>query len=197
MSENKVDKWNEIIEKNWKGIGMPRNLAKSPNDTMYYFNVKYPDNPLNEADWTRFLNEVRNHPVSPALIGKTIAMFYFTKETSAFITLLNGSHFCKAVATQISRTNYTNLPIREEKTVTDVHDKWGFVELNKKECYELTYRTNDAVCSYIHDTYEDTYEAYLECHKTYPYGDGVITKHTINNTLTGTSICTRTCSIAP
>lgn len=137
------------------------------DDVHYYFDVELPSDPNDEKQWIYFLDSIRNYTPSDNCKNKTIALYFWDIDTYIFCLLIDGNQIGKAIATQLSKLNYKQLPTTGELNPTPGNPKWVLFELDfmvgKKECYELfmgDLNNTDEQNQYLFGSIQETKDAY-------------------------------------
>lgn len=157
----------------------------SSDGVRYMFELQYPNDPNDEKQWTHFLDQVRNHPPSEYSRGKCISLYFYNKiDTYAFIMLLDGNQLGKAMAAQLTKKNYRQLPIASEMDATVGNPKWELFEQNilvgKKECWELfmgDLASENEQNHYLFGTFEEAQDAFKAGHDVNPLYNAYILRH--------------------
>lgn len=149
------------------------------------FTVDYPADPHDEKQWTEFLDAVRNQPICDNCYKKTIALYYGNAyDTYVFIKLLDGAQIGKAMAAQLSKSNYKYLPTERAMYATRDYPKWSLFEMNfmvgKKECYELfmgNLEDPDTQNHYLFASRDEAQRAFEAGHEAEPSYNAYILRH--------------------
>lgn len=157
----------------------------SSDNCEYMFRVKYPTDPEDEKEWTSFLEQVRNHPVSDHAKGKVLSLYLAGPDTYAFIMLIDGKQLSRAMAAQLSKQNYKQLPIEGDMDATETTYKWSIFEQDimvggKKDCWELFMGDINSYMEqyhYIYGSYDEAQTAFKAGHDANPAYNAYILYH--------------------
>lgn len=155
------------------------------------FDVEYPRDPHDESQWRCFLNRIRSHD-SPHRNGILFLYLKSSENVSVFIQLVDARQMGTAMAAQISKYNYRQLPIQSDFNLGPARPKWVLYkhEIPSRECWELFIGNLESPIyqyHYLFASHEEAIEAYKAAQNSAPHYAAYILRHYFKEPLSHTS----------
>lgn len=161
------------------------------NNNITAFDVEYPQDPQNALQWRRFLTHIRSHD-DPTGNGVLSLYLKSSENVSVFIQLVDARRMGTAIAAQISKYNYRQLPIQSDFNLGPARPKWVLYKhtIPSRECWELFIGNLESPIyqyHYLFASREEAEEAHKAGQNAAPHYAAYILRHYFKEPLSHTS----------
>jgi hypothetical protein len=149
----------------------------------YAFDAKYPDDPIDEKQWISFLDKIRSYKQAENATNHIGLYQSDGDQLFAFVKLLNFRFIGDAMAAQVSKHNYRQVPTFDGALPTPAAPKmclFNMPILRHGECWELfvgNLEDPDDQHHYILGSYDEALVAFHTAMETAPHYSAYILRH--------------------